>query len=109
MIHLVGRQLRFDIVRSALTTAARATVVAEILVLEGFYAGLLPQLRTTELAVAFVNDACSIAIFEAARHAGGSWKVAVEARLFLNVDIQDPFLAGYRNDGYLTVAVSRHL
>lgn len=49
MIDLVSRQLRFDIVRSALTTAALATVVAVILVLEGFYAGLLLQLRNTVL------------------------------------------------------------
>lgn len=49
MIHLVSRQLRFDSVRSALTTAALAAVVAVILVLEGFYAGLLLQLRNTVL------------------------------------------------------------
>jgi putative ABC transport system permease protein len=49
MIHFVSRHLRFDIVRSALTVTALAAVVAVILVLEGFYSGLLLQLRNTVL------------------------------------------------------------
>ena len=49
MIRFVCRQLRFDVVRSVLTTTALAAVVAVILVLEGFYAGLLQQLRSAVL------------------------------------------------------------
>lgn len=64
---------------------------------------------TTLLAGVFASDRGSIAILEAARRLGGSWKVAVEARLFVNVDIQDPYLAGYRNDSYVTLAISRYL
>ena len=54
-------------------------------------------------------DAGSIAILEAARRLGSSWKLAVEARLFLDVDVQDPYLAGYRNDSYVTLSIARYL
>lgn len=64
---------------------------------------------TAVLAVALGKHSGSIAILEAARRPGGSWKVAVEARLFVNVDVQNPFLAGYRDDSYLTVAISTYL
>ncbi|MFQ6004464.1 MAG: ABC transporter permease [Woeseia sp.] len=49
MIRLVYRQLRLDPLRTVLTATALAAVVAVILVLEGFYAGLLVQLRNTVL------------------------------------------------------------
>lgn len=49
MIRLVYRQLRFDPLRTVLTATALAAVVAVILVLEGFYAGLFVQLRNTVL------------------------------------------------------------
>lgn len=64
---------------------------------------------TTLLAGALVRDGGSIAILEAARRLGQNWTVALEARLFVNVADQDPVLAGYRNDSYLTVAISRYL
>jgi hypothetical protein len=64
---------------------------------------------TTVLAGAIINDAGSIAILEAARRLGSSWKLAVEARLFLDVDVQDPYLAGYRNDSYVTLSIARYL
>lgn len=46
MLLLVYRQLRHQLLRSALTATALAAVVAVILVLEGFYAGMLEQLRS---------------------------------------------------------------
>lgn len=49
MIQLIYRQLRLDHVRSLLTGAALAAVVAAILMLEGFYAGLIAQLGNTVL------------------------------------------------------------
>ncbi len=64
---------------------------------------------TSLLGGALVSDTGSIAILEAARRLGGNWKIALEARLFVNVDLQDPYLAAYRNDSYLTVAISRYL
>ncbi|NIO39377.1 MAG: FtsX-like permease family protein [Burkholderiales bacterium] len=49
MLRLVYRQLRLDPLRTVLTATALAAVVAVILVLEGFYGGLLVQLRNTVL------------------------------------------------------------
>lgn len=46
---LVFRQLRFNSGRTILTVLAIAAVVAEILILEGFLAGLYDQLRTAVL------------------------------------------------------------
>lgn len=46
MLALVYRQLRFETGRTALTVLAIAAVIAEILILEGFLAGLYSQLRT---------------------------------------------------------------
>ncbi len=64
---------------------------------------------TTVLGGALINDSGTIAILEAARRMGRSWKITVEARLFVNVDVRDPYLAGFRNDSYLTIAISRYL
>ncbi len=64
---------------------------------------------TTLLAGALIDDSGSIAILEAARRVGESWKIAVEARLFVNVDAQDLYLAGYRKDSYLTLSISKYL
>jgi hypothetical protein len=64
---------------------------------------------TTVLAGALVDDSGSIAIVEAARRMGESWKVALEARLFVNVDVQNLYLAGYRKDSYLTLSISKYL
>ncbi len=47
MLRLVYRQLVSERARTALTVVAIAAVVAVILVLEGFYAGLLVQLRNS--------------------------------------------------------------
>lgn len=49
MLALTFRQLRLDAVRSILTVLAVAAVVAEILILEGFLAGLYFQLRQAVL------------------------------------------------------------
>lgn len=45
MVFLVLRQLRFEWVRTGLTILAIGAVIAEILILEGFLAGLYVQLR----------------------------------------------------------------
>jgi putative ABC transport system permease protein len=49
MLVLVFRQLRFKPGRTILTVLAIAAVIAEILILEGFLAGLYDQLRTAVL------------------------------------------------------------
>lgn len=49
MVFMVFRQLRFESARTVLTVLAIAGVIAEILVLEGFLAGLYEQLRTAVL------------------------------------------------------------
>lgn len=49
MLALVHRQLRFEAGRTIFTVLAIAAVIAEILILEGFLAGLYEQLRTAIL------------------------------------------------------------
>ncbi len=49
MFTLTLRQLRLDAIRSSLTVLAIAAVIAEILILEGFLAGLYVQLRQAVL------------------------------------------------------------
>ena len=49
MLRFIYRQISFDRARTLLTATALAAVVAVILVLEGFYAGVLVQLRNTVL------------------------------------------------------------
>ncbi len=50
MIRLVFRQLQINLQRTILTVIALASVVAVILVLEGFYAGMLEQLRNAVIS-----------------------------------------------------------
>ncbi len=64
---------------------------------------------TAVLAGAIVNGSSAIAVLEAQRRLGENWKFELEARLFLGVDDQDAFLAGFRNDSYLTLRLARYL
>lgn len=69
MLAFVFRQLRFESGRSFLTVLAIAAVIAEILILEGFLAGLYSQLRTavTNRGGDLVVTQAGIANFIAAR------------------------------------------
>ena len=64
---------------------------------------------TAVLAGALIGDDGTFAILEAERRIGEAWKIELEARLFLNVSAQDPFLSGVRDDGFITLRVARYL
>lgn len=64
---------------------------------------------TAILGGAVIDAGGTFGILEAERRLGENWKLGVEARWFINIDVQDPILAGFRNDSFVTVRLTRYL
>ncbi|MFV2090918.1 MAG: hypothetical protein ACC642_09680 [Pseudomonadales bacterium] len=75
----------------------------------GFRLGLNDFEDTAILAGAIVEDNGTFAIVEAERRLGEAWKFEAELRWLINVDPQDLYLGGFRNDSFITLRVARYL
>jgi hypothetical protein len=75
----------------------------------GFRLGFNDVEDTAILGGAIIDNGGTFGILEAERRLGEYWKVEIEARWFINIDVQDPILAGFRNDSFVTVRISRYL
>ncbi len=75
----------------------------------GFRLGLNDFEDTAILAGAIVEDNGTFAIVEAERRLGEAWKFEAELRWLINVDPQDLYLGGFRNDSFITLRLARYL
>jgi len=64
---------------------------------------------TAILGGAVIDAGGTFGILEAERRLGENWKAEVEARWFINIDVQAPILGGFRNDSFVTVRLTRYL
>ncbi len=46
---------------------------------------------------------------QAVRRLGEAWKRELETRPFANIDASNPFLAGFRQDSFITLRLARYL
>lgn len=75
----------------------------------GVRLGLNDVQGTAMLLGAVIGDGGTIVFLDGERRLGDVWKVEVEARLFADVDRTDPWLAGFRDDSFLTLRIARYL
>ncbi len=64
---------------------------------------------TSLVTGAIVGSSGTFAIAEAARRLGENWKVELELRLFADIDMRNPLLAGYQNDSFVALRIARYL
>lgn len=64
---------------------------------------------TAILGGAVIDTGGTFGILEAERRLGDNWKVEVEARWFIDIDVQDLILAGFRDDSFFTLRLTRYL
>lgn len=64
---------------------------------------------TSVLGGVFFDNSGSIAVIEAQRRLGSTWKFEAEVRLFIGVDERDPLLSGFAQDSFVTLRLARYL
>jgi hypothetical protein len=88
--------------------AAPPTIYDDDLFL-GFRLSLNDTDGTAVLGGAVVDGNGSLAVLEVERRVGDVWKFEAEVRWFLAVDADESLLAGFRDDSFVTLRVSRYL
>jgi hypothetical protein len=75
----------------------------------GFRLSMNDAEDTVVLGGAVVDGNGTLALVEVERRVGELWKFEVEVRWFLGVDPDGPLLAGFRDDSFVTLRLSRYL
>jgi hypothetical protein len=64
---------------------------------------------TAVLGGAIADSDGALAVLEFERRVGEVWKIEAEVRWFVQVETDDTLLAGFRNDSFVTLRLSRYL